>query len=128
MKETLEKLLTDLDNAPVECDGMASLIATVLTGHGIAYQAMVGEIETKGGLTIPHMWIEVEGWVIDFRARMWRGNHPDVPHGVFPKKSYEAHYQGFPIALQALPPFLFEILCTPFAQPYTKIQGSDLEP
>lgn len=128
MKETLERLLTHLDSAPVECDGMSSLVATVLSGHGIAYQAMVGQIETEGGATIPHVWIEVEGWVIDFRARMWRGDHPDVPHGVFCKKAYEEQYRGSPIEVVPLPPFLFEMLCTPFPQLPTKDQGSVPEP
>jgi len=128
MQQRLEALLSHLDDKPVECDGMSSLVATLLHRNGINYQGMCGQIIPKHlGSPIPHVWIEVGGLVVDYRARMWMGNEQEVPHGVFPKTDYPDLYRGNPVGIEPLPDFLFEILQIPFPV-QVREQGSDPEP
>lgn len=80
--KALEDLVKHLEYAPVECDGMARLVATVLTQHKVAYQGMAGTITPKGcDYTIPHFWVQVGELVIDYRAQMWLGDGKDIPTG-----------------------------------------------
>lgn len=112
---SLSALLDPLDTAPVECDGMSSLIATLLTKEGIPYKGMAGSIQPAGHSgTIPHFWIEVDDLVIDYRARMWLGNNPSIPHGVFTKADHAQQYQGTPVEINPLPDFIFQMLKMPF--------------
>lgn len=128
MQQRLEALLSHLDDKPVECDGMSSLVATLLHRNGIAYQGMCGQIVPKQlGSPIPHVWVEVGELVVDFRARMWMGDLPDVPHGVFLKADHPDLYRGNPVEIEPLPDFLFQILQIPFPK-HLKDLGSDLEP
>jgi len=128
MKKRLEALLSHLDDAPVECDGFSSLAATLLSRNGIAFQGMCGQIiAAQLGSAIPHVWIEVGGLVVDYRARMWMGNGPDVPHGVFRKADHPDLYKGNPVEIEPLPDFLFKILQTPFPTNLNE-SGSGLEP
>lgn len=127
----LSSLLDPLDTAPVECDGMSSLVATLLTQQGIQYQGMAGAIQPAGHSgVIPHFWIEVGDLVIDYRARMWLGDKPDIPHGVFIKADHAQRYQGTPVQLDPLPDFIFQMLKMPFPAHLflNEKKGSDPEP
>lgn len=111
----LERLVGHLANAPVECDGMARLVVTVLEKHNIPYQAMLGEIVPTGlTCSIPHFWVQVGDLIIDYRARMWLGESDQVPDGVVNLADFEHLYQGRPIHLEPLPAVMFEIMRAPF--------------
>lgn len=113
--QALEDLIKHLECAPVECDGMARLVATVLTQHQIAYQGMAGAITPKGcDYTIPHFWVQVGDLVIDYRAQMWLGNGEGIPHGVIKLADFAEFYQGEPFELSPLSATLFEIMKMPF--------------
>ncbi|HGM5155072.1 TPA: hypothetical protein ACKP0X_003768 [Pseudomonas aeruginosa] len=90
----LASLLADLDSAAVECDGMSRLVATRLHRAGIDYTPFEGSFEFKGRVVHPHFWIEVGDLVIDYRARMWLRDDPEVAYGVFPRDSIEGRYKG----------------------------------
>ena len=127
MQQRLTALLSHLEDKPVECDGMSSLVATVLHRNGIEYQGMCGQIVPKHlGSPIPHVWIEGGGLVVDFRARMWMGDEPSVPHGVFAKSDHPGLYRGNSVEIQPLPDFLFQILQVPFPT-HLRESGSDME-
>lgn len=127
MQHTLLGLLNHLDKSPVECDGMSSLVATVLSKNNIDYKGMCGQIIPKGaGTPIPHVWIEVGEWVIDFRARMWLGTDSSIPHGVFKKKDHKDLYTGSAVMIAPLHDTLFQILQMPF--PGQIKQGNDEDP
>ncbi|WP_137887683.1 hypothetical protein [Pseudomonas sp. 2FE] len=113
-QEELAALLEPLDAAPVECDGMARLIATVLRHERIPFRVMVGSLAADGQGIAPHVWIEVGQWRIDYRARMWLRGLSDVPHGVFPLESGEStRYNGMEAEIEPLEPWMFKVLTMP---------------
>lgn len=87
----IESLLLEIECAPVECDGHSRMVAYLLNLHGIQCQVRCGRVRTPAGVIPLHFWVEVKGFIIDYRARMWLGK--DAPHGVFPP-SGERHYDG----------------------------------
>ena len=82
--EELHAWLAPLNELPLECDGMTRVISALLTRDSIAHLVCTGFLEVNGqGRTPGHWWIELgEGWVCDWRARMWLDNAEAVPHGV----------------------------------------------
>lgn len=125
----LSVLLDPLDSAPVECDGMSSLVATLLSKDGVQYQGMAGSIQPAGHSgVIPHFWIEVGDLVIDYRARMWLGDNPQIPHGVFCKADHALRYQGTPVEISPLPEFIFQMLKMPFPAHLFPDKKRDPEP
>ena len=106
----LRELLDDLDAAPVECDGMTRLVIGRLAKAGIAYRAYVGSITLGDKAMSPHWWVEVDGLTIDYRAKMWLGDSPMVPHGVFRQDTCGTRYEGTEIELEPLPDGLAEIM------------------
>lgn len=89
--EELEILLLSLDDAPVECDGMTYAISHLLDRARINHRCMMGHVEERatGSVVAPHLWVELgDGWIIDFRLRMWLGDHDCIPHGVFRREDY----------------------------------------
>jgi hypothetical protein len=113
-RDRLESLVKHLEFAPVECDGMARLVATVLVQHNIQYQGMVGSIVPKGfDFSIPHFWVQVGDLIIDYRAQIWLGNNDDVPHGVVFADKFEDIYSGKPCLIEPLPAALFRIMTIP---------------
>ncbi|OHC62148.1 MULTISPECIES: hypothetical protein [unclassified Pseudomonas] len=110
----LDRLLESLDSAPVECDGMCRLVATRLAQAGIPYQGMLGQLLVAGRAVSPHYWIEVGIYRVDYRARMWLGTDPEIPHGVFPLDGRpSAQYTGIRVQIDPLPPSVYEILIMP---------------
>lgn len=77
--------LQPLDLLSLECDGLSRAVATLLRREGIERRLCVGALTvTSAGTIDPHFWVELAcGAVCDYRARMWLGNMPAVPHGVF---------------------------------------------
>ncbi|MBA1280409.1 hypothetical protein [Stutzerimonas stutzeri] len=110
----LRHLLDSLDTASVECDGMTRLVCTVLTKAGIEHQAYVGSVRI-GDAAIPyHFWVEVGELLVDYRARMWMGSSPDIPHGIVPKREVGNFYTGDPVEMPALPDAIFALLAAPW--------------
>lgn len=92
----LSAWLLPVDAYPLECDGLTRVISTLLTREAITHAVRVGTVEIDGAGRIPlHWWIELpESIVIDYRARMWLGDTPQTPHGVFkpsPAQRYVAN-------------------------------------
>lgn len=109
----LRELLNGLDAAPVECDGMARLITTRLQEHKIDHQVMMGSVTLNGDVIPLHYWVMVGDLTIDYRARMWLGDTPLVPHGVFRQDACAARYEGEPVHMEALSPALVAIMMMP---------------
>jgi hypothetical protein len=60
----------------------------------------------------PHFWIKLpDKRIVDFRVRMWLGDSPDIPHGIFNPTDFPlVVYQGQLVDLDPLPQYLFDIL------------------
>lgn len=96
VEKILRDLLDELDAASVECDGMSRLVVTRLHRAGIEHIAFDGMLTVQGRVISRHFWVEVGDLVIDYRARMWLGDDPEVPHGVFRKDAVLGEYRGQP--------------------------------
>lgn len=105
----LRTLLDQYDSCDLECDGMTRVIHTVLADNNIEHQVVFGRLSLGSGVVNPHLWIECEGYLIDYRARMWLG--ANAPHGVFQASDHpEAIYQGRQVEMLLLGKNLFRIL------------------
>lgn len=113
MRAQLEELVADLDDAPVECDGMTRLVVTRLAEAGIPHQAYLGELTTPAGRIGLHYWVRAAGWVIDLRARRWLGANPGVPHGVVEGCGKPWVYEGRPTEVAPVSLEMFELLRMP---------------
>lgn len=109
----LRELLSDLDSAGVECDGMARLITTRLQEHNVDHQVMVGSVALNDAVIPLHYWVMVGELTVDYRARMWLGDSPLVPHGVFRQDACAARYTGSAVQMDALPPAVVSMLMIP---------------
>ena len=118
MPDRIRALLDVYDRSLTGCDGMTSICHTVLTRENIAHVCMVG-VCRYGAKRLPiHLWIDLQddlkGYRVDYSLRMWLGDFPDVPHGVFrpeefPKISYQ---EAAPRNLPLLSDRLFKSLTT----------------
>lgn len=110
----LNDLLSQYDKCQLECDGLTRVLHTILTRENIGHSCMIGTlIYTKTQKRIPlHFWITLsDGYVVDYRARMWLGDEPDKPHGIFNPTDYPyIIYDGNEAELPVLQPYLFDIL------------------
>jgi hypothetical protein len=96
--EELSLQLAALNDAPLECDGMTHAISAALSRAQVSHRCMTGYVtdNSSGNIVTPHLWVELgDGWIVDFRLRMWLGDEERVPHGVFrPQDQPEFLYQG----------------------------------
>lgn len=96
--DELAVLLEPLDDASLSCDGMTYVISHLLKEAGIKHRCMSGYVTDTltGNVIFPHLWIELfDGWVIDYRLRMWLGDEDCIPHGVFyPALALVTQYSG----------------------------------
>lgn len=102
--EWLELDLLELDDCGIECNGMTWAISHLLSKAEIPHECMFGYVlsEHTGEAVTPHYWIQLEeGWIIDYRLRMWLGDTDDIPHGVFHKA--EAWWLGMRYEGESLP-------------------------
>jgi hypothetical protein len=100
-----------MDSQPLECDGLTRVLVYLLSKEGVEHRAMQGTVwhnEKQEGIPM-HYWIELDGGILDFRARMWLGNTPDVPHGFFNPADTPCEYDGDSVDLQCNE-MLFHIL------------------
>jgi hypothetical protein len=105
-------------NSSTECDGMTQICHTVLLREAIPHVCMVG-VCCYGARRLPaHLWIDLlddlQGYRIDYRARLWLGDFSDIPHGVFrPQEFPKVSYEGSPRVLPSLSNHLFKVLTAP---------------
>lgn len=90
------QVLNELDSCYLECDGLSTVISSLLTAAGVSHKLLIGSVTTVGNVGMsPHLWIEVGEYVIDYRLRMWLGEIPSIPHGIFKKSEYShIRYSG----------------------------------
>jgi hypothetical protein len=98
---------------PLECDGMTRVVTYLLTEARVKHRVKVGMVYVDGkeiGAPI-HWWVTLpDGRIIDYKLRMWAGDGPSIPHGVFkpagyPRVSYRGVHQRLNVS-----PFMFAIL------------------
>ena len=107
-----DALLSPYTGLTLECDGYSRVVTYVLTEAAIPHIVRIGSLtDTTRLITVaPHLWVEVGRLRIDFAARLWLGDGPTIPHGVFAPDEYlHLRYDGKPIAL-AVSPIIFEVL------------------
>jgi hypothetical protein len=101
------EVLDMLDHSPVECDGFVRLATTLLQEQGIPHKVMRGGVKSPLGVIPFHYWIEIDGKVCDYRARMWLG--AESPHGIFdPPEGWD--YHGAPEQMNPFPGSIFKVL------------------
>jgi len=110
----MKELLDQYDPCPLECDGLTRVIHTVLDREGIEHTCFIGQITdtSQQKSFAPHFWIELpDHTIIDYRARMWLGDRPEIPHGIFNPSDYQNMiYEGNAADLEPLSQPLFNIL------------------
>ncbi|MFC6674375.1 hypothetical protein [Marinobacterium aestuariivivens] len=112
--EELTLILDALNDAPLECDGMTYAISVVLTQAGIRHRCLLGYVRDKqtGNNCAPH-WIQLaDGWIVDFRLRMWLGDEDRIPHGVFHPSSWpDLNYEGsYRERMDTINPLVLEVM------------------
>jgi len=84
-------VLNQLDSCYLECDGLTTVISSILSAAGIPHTVYIGGVIdhfTGQGMS-PHLWIKVgENTFLDYRLRMWLGHRPEIPHGIFNLAEY----------------------------------------
>lgn len=101
----------------LECDGLTHILHRVLSDENIEHTVYMGQVTySVNGETIPmHKWIDIDHLRIDYRARMWLGNMPDIPHGVFYPADYvNVSYEGSPTQSNLLPHTVIQELIKPY--------------
>ena len=103
----VRQLTAPYDLCMLECDGLTRVLHSVLVENRIPHETMVGTVRLGKKAFDPHFWIRLpDGYVVDYRARMWLGDK--ASHGVF--RPGKTRYDGKPVELGLLPKFLFDVL------------------
>lgn len=97
----LNDALMSVDAAPVECDGHTLMVSIALSKAGIPHKRVFGSVSGQAGrfTLAPHLWINIDGFILDYRLRMWVRilSGPDhvagAPHGIFPISSRSHDYK-----------------------------------
>jgi len=102
--------LAPLDDLPLECDGLTRVVSILLCRERVAHTVLEGKLAVEGHGAIPHHWWialgdELDGWLVDYRARMWLGQSSTVPHGVHCSPA-EATYDGTAVEVVYSPTLL----------------------
>ena len=101
----------------LECDGLTHVIHKVLSDKNIEHTIYIGRvIYSFNDEQIPiHYWIDTDDLRIDYRVKMWLGDMPDIPHGVFyPTDHPNVSYEGSTIQLTLLPHIIIQELINPY--------------
>jgi len=106
--DQLKFLFDPYDRYALECDGFTKVVTYVLRRAGLHHLVMSGICVCNGVLVSPHLWVEIDNLIIDYRLRMWIRDEA-APHGVFPKANTNCSYTGKSIELHVSDE-LFEIL------------------
>lgn len=67
----------------LECDGTTNLLAYYLSEIGLEYKCFIGSVYFKESKFEPHVWLESEDYIIDFKTKMWLGH--EALEGIFTK-------------------------------------------
>jgi hypothetical protein len=89
-----------MDEAPLECDGHTMIISNALVKACIPHERILGTVrgQHNGFCLYPHLWLMLDGYIIDYRLRMWvnlsdgTSVSDTAPHGIFPANSDEINY------------------------------------
>ena len=88
-----DQWLDQLDTAQLECDGVSRCLSTLLDREDVQHEVHLGWVEVEGRCAVtPHFWIQLSGFIVDLRLRMWLGNRPEFPHGVFAPDERVRHH------------------------------------
>jgi hypothetical protein len=80
----LEVALLPLADISAECFEMSWVLHEALTRAGYIVTGHSGYVQAAAGdIVAPHFWLSVDGYIVDFRLRMWLGDEDSVPHGIF---------------------------------------------
>lgn len=110
--ERLRQWLDPLDTSPLECDGLSRAISALMKRDGVRHKLKAGGLRVAGAGEIGlHFWVELDnGYVCDYRARMWLGEGEAVPHGVFLPTEKHRYIADGELNSGNLSPSLFNIL------------------
>lgn len=93
--------LMSVDAAPVECDGHTLMVSIALSKAGIPHERVVGNVSGQDGCftLAPHLWINIDGFILDYRLRMWvrilsgADQVAGAPHGIFAANAGDYDYE-----------------------------------
>lgn len=97
----LYRALLQVDDAPLECDGHSLMVSLALARENIPHQRVIGQVSGLDSdfVLSPHCWIMLDGYIVDYRLRMWIHLYFGVemaakaPHGIFPCSSSRMQYR-----------------------------------
>lgn len=96
----------------LECDGMTRVVSYVLAKAGIAHKVNIGSVFQDEEKLVPiHYWVTLpDARIVDYKLRMWVGDRPDVPHGIFAREEFPGfEYVGKTIPMK-VSSLVFDIL------------------
>ena len=112
--EELKALLDWINETPTECDGATRFVSKELHDRGITHTIKAGFCQHIKTVVEPHFWVEVEGFIVDYRLKMWvtqSDKLAPLPNGVFrPEEFPQTVYDGEEIHLEILPDGLYELM------------------
>lgn len=120
---------------PLDCDGIAQIITTILALSEIPHQGFVGQVIVSDlGIVAPHCWIELTSdqgnlFRVDYELKDWIPPElvPLVPVGFFNPENYPAlTYKGNPVQHLIWPPALFPVVQTGIKPNAPKLPYQDL--
>lgn len=90
---------------------MSRVIHFLLSQAGVDHEIFAGAVVCPelGRSFDPHLWVQTADGIIDFRAQMWLGDNPLVPHGFFAPENFGCDYDGEAIDI-SVNAAVFEIL------------------
>jgi len=102
--ESIERLIKPYLQLPLECDGFSRIVKYLLDQNNIPNTVYAGILDDR----IYHVWVEVDGLRIDYRARMWAKSlnreQAELPHGITPIEINDHWYskvEKYPIVVNA---------------------------
>ena len=110
--EKIRKMLGKHDQPGLECDGFTRVASYLLSEEGVGHSVFEGLVKLGSAISVePHFWIVLDdGMVVDYKLRMWTGDSPIFPHGVFLMEDFpRVTYTGQEVKLMANK-MMFDIL------------------
>lgn len=106
--DVIKDIIQPYTSLPLECDGMTKVIHYLLVKNNIPHMVVFGSVRFNDRNLSPHFWITLQdGFVIDYRLRMWLGLN--APQGILKPKKEGVTYFGNHISLQ-VNDFEFKVL------------------
>jgi hypothetical protein len=108
LQNKISQLLSQYEKLPLECDGFSRIVHFLLTRECIEHNCYCGRVTWNNVPFVPHFWIQVNDYFIDYKLQMWFKEIPLPPNGIF-KLVNGLIYEGYEIKLDCSS-LMFDVL------------------